>query len=270
MNAPRRLLEDETLAPGLLSDLQRARAHGSDPTFDVEGQLGALRSALDGAVPHAGDSTIPPAAPVAANGVGVKLALVCGGLVTAGALLFLLLPPEAGEGSTASHAASAPPIESAKEAPAPAPVVVENVAPTGLAPTGPAPTGPALTGPAPTGPAPTGPAASVAATPASPSAAQVPPLPSSGLSEIEHLRETRAHLAVSPSRAYELAMQGHDRFRGGILFEEREGLAILALNAMGSSGAPARARAFITRFPSSALVPKMEQIMRQGTVDPAP
>jgi hypothetical protein len=70
------------------------------------------------------------------------------------------------------------------------------------------------------------------------------------LREIAQMREIRASLASEPSKALALAEAGHVTFARGMLYEEREAHAILALTKLGQrDAARQRAKRFLTRSP---------------------
>jgi hypothetical protein len=80
-----------------------------------------------------------------------------------------------------------------------------------------------------------------------------------GPSEAELLESARRLLASNPGGALELAQQHRARFRGGVLAQEREVIAIEALRRLGRSAeADARADAFERAFPNSAHRRKLD------------
>lgn len=82
---------------------------------------------------------------------------------------------------------------------------------------------------------------------------------SAGPSEAELLESARRLLGSNPSGALELAQQHRARFRGGVLAQEREVIAIEALRRLGRSAeADARAEAFERAFPNSAHRRKLD------------
>ena len=62
---------------------------------------------------------------------------------------------------------------------------------------------------------------------------------------------TRASSGASnPAQALTLANAGHQEFAGGLLYQEREAIAVLALARMGNTAAArSRGKAFLSRFP---------------------
>jgi hypothetical protein len=78
--------------------------------------------------------------------------------------------------------------------------------------------------------------------------------------EIAELARIRALLATDPEQAYRLANAGHRRFVSGILRQEREGLAILALYQMGRRAeATRRSERFLESYPRSPLRAQLER-----------
>ena len=72
--------------------------------------------------------------------------------------------------------------------------------------------------------------------------------------EVKHLGEVRRLLASNPAAAAAKADEGHAKFNGGMLYQEREAVAISALARAGRGGeARTRAGAFLKRFPTSPL-----------------
>jgi len=124
-------------------------------------------------------------------------------------------------------------------APPPPPAAVVTPAPVQPSPT-PEPS-PKVEAPP---PAPAPPAPSVSAKPQStkPTLAE----------EVKHLAEVRALATGDPAGAARKADEGHKRFSGGMLYQEREAVAITALARAGRAGeAKARAGRFLSQFPKS-------------------
>ncbi|MCA9596222.1 MAG: hypothetical protein KC776_23065 [Myxococcales bacterium] len=68
--------------------------------------------------------------------------------------------------------------------------------------------------------------------------------------EVAQLAKARAALASNPAQALTLANAGHQEFAGGLLYQEREAIAVLALARMGNTAAArSRGKAFLSRFP---------------------
>ncbi len=84
--------------------------------------------------------------------------------------------------------------------------------------------------------------------------------------EIQQLADIRRQLSQSPSEALRLAEQGHREFAKGMLYQEREALAIRALARMGQvAQARTRTQQFVARFPKS---PYAEQLQRETGLQP--
>jgi hypothetical protein len=80
--------------------------------------------------------------------------------------------------------------------------------------------------------------------------------------EIAHLGSLRQVYRTNPTAAIGLAREGHKKFPQGMLYEEREALLILALSQAGQSDeAGQRAVDFRARFPRSAFISKMRQMV---------
>src|SRR5262249_43904909 len=84
-------------------------------------------------------------------------------------------------------------------------------------------------------------------------------LPANPRSEAALLRQARELLPVDPARALELTRQDEREFPNGQLAQERETIAIEALERSGRTDeARARARAFEARFPDSVHLRKVD------------
>ncbi|HEU4533351.1 MAG TPA: hypothetical protein VFS00_04505, partial [Polyangiaceae bacterium] len=83
--------------------------------------------------------------------------------------------------------------------------------------------------------------------------------------EVAHLARARALAASDPAAALRLADEGHRSFSRGVLYPEREALAIDCLRRSGRRGeAQARAQRFVKRFPRS---PFAEKIRRENGLE---
>jgi hypothetical protein len=79
--------------------------------------------------------------------------------------------------------------------------------------------------------------------------------------EIDHLARVRALLESDPRAAYELAQAGN-RTLSSMFREERDGLSVLALDAVGDRArARALAKRFLSRHPSSPLRERIEALL---------
>jgi hypothetical protein len=105
-----------------------------------------------------------------------------------------------------------------------------------------------------------------AATPeAEPSTAHTPRTTTDGNShlrnEIAELAQIRSLLARDPRAAYRLAQSGHRAFPAGVLYHEREALAIQALWSLGErQRARGRASLFLTRYPQSPFRARIQAL----------
>jgi hypothetical protein len=88
--------------------------------------------------------------------------------------------------------------------------------------------------------------------------------------EVAQLGRIKQLLPHAPQQAYRLAQAGHREFRAGMLRQEREGLAILALWQL-ARGAEAgqRTRAFLARYPESPLREQLAQRLERAGEPPA-
>jgi hypothetical protein len=82
--------------------------------------------------------------------------------------------------------------------------------------------------------------------------------------EVAQLGRIRQLLERDPRQALQLAQAGHREFGRGLLHQEREGLAVIALWRLGRSDEAAeRTRAFVARYPQSALREQVERLERE-------
>lgn len=273
MKAPERFLEQSNLGDLMRADLNAAREQSHDPSFDVDAGLVTLKRALDGSSGGGGSGSTPPSTPskeVARSGAPSggssapinlpKLFLLAGTFGAAGLLLWFGLSQR----SPVERAASLPVHHESRETMG-APGTPDLSPPDGSEgdeAVSPRPAQPSLNAPAQkSGANLPAPPALLDSSPA-PATRQEVAAPSPKMSEVAHLAEVRRALASDPNRALALATEGHQQFQSGFLFEEREGLAILALQKTGrSSEAKSRARAYQRRFPKSALLPSMSELL---------
>lgn len=226
---PRRLLEDPELSELLRDDL-RVASKDADVGFDTSAGLDRLRAAIGGAPPA------PPDGGVTAAASGTTKALIFGGIglgIVAAITIGLTRPKDAPSVVTSapSVAPNAPVVAPPSSKPiASAEVSIDDL-PKELAPT----------------PAPS---------------ASVPQSPEERLrAEMKQLAEVRS---APPARALQLANEGHQRFKSGIFYQEREALAISALVKLGRSGeAQTRARTFLSTFPRG---PYAERVRREAGI----
>lgn len=224
----RRLFEDPQSPTELRNDLLRSREAGQD--YPIADKLTQLRAALED----------PARDPLARSGQGAdavrqltwsavhpgwKLAAL---LALGGAAALVLRPATRDLPPTMST------LPQAAEAAPPPPPAAEVVPPP---------------------PAPPPPAAEVAPPPAADEPSEAPDeQDSSSRREIAQLVRIRALLQQDPQAAYRLAQRSEREFPRGVLREERQALAIVALHRTGKrAAATAQARAFFERFPQSPM-----------------
>jgi hypothetical protein len=84
--------------------------------------------------------------------------------------------------------------------------------------------------------------------------------------EVAHLKQVRLASKSNHQEALRLAREGHQRFPGGLLHEEREGLLILSLQKLNQvEEAKQRAALFKSRYPKSALLPQISSRLHQAS-----
>jgi hypothetical protein len=252
MKAPPRLIDDASVAPELRADLERAAS--SEHAYDVAAGLATFQAAIGSAgelVPHAADAAASGQAAQAGTAAvttkgalfgaaGAKVTLATVGVVAVVAVSVATLPRQ-----EASKPAPVPPPTAAPAKPQPTflPAAAEPSAAEQPAPVPGEVAAPALSG-------------------------SVPPHRAGKGSKDQALRreialvgEMKAALASDPARTYELSQQATRELGRGMLHEEREALATLALFQLGrSEPAARRARAFLDRYPKSALRERLEPI----------
>src|SRR5205085_9990249 len=89
--------------------------------------------------------------------------------------------------------------------------------------------------------------------------------------EAQLLQQAQAGLADDPALALAQATEHARRFPGGALSQEREVIAILALQKLGRlDEARARAERFLARYPASAHRRRMEALVGGGSAKDSP
>lgn len=240
MSAPKRLLEDPETASALRADLQAAASH--QVNFDMAAGLARFEATL--------------ATGSAASVTGLKAILVklgVAGVIVGGAVLGVALVA----GNDAEPSASVPtpvsvtppvapvapahPVPSTANEPSSAETAVEQI---------PAPT-PNLRRTAKAAPKP--------AAPTAPSAETRDDLLQR---EVQQLRQIRQLVAANPGQALALANEGHGTFRGGVLYQEREALALQALSALGRRGElETRGERYLRAFPNGSFSTRVRQLL---------
>ena len=82
--------------------------------------------------------------------------------------------------------------------------------------------------------------------------------------EVAHLKSVRQALAGDPTRALQLANAGHAEFQGGVLYQEREALALQALNALGQSAElQQRGDRYLKSFPSGSFSDQVRGMLKR-------
>lgn len=271
MNAPRRLLDDPSAPEALREDLRVAAE--AEPRYDAERGLLALQAAvatlghgapLAEGVHQAASSATQAAGSASATGQAAAAAKLGGALAGASGakLTIAALATALGLAGTVAWISRAP------EAPATRPVPA-TVAPAAAPVPAPAVAPAAAEAPAPVE-APALPATAEATpVPAAPHAARphhggavAPVDPDLALrNEIDHLARVKALLERDPKAAYQLAQAGN-RTLSSMFRQERDGLAVLALDAAGEHARARRAaRLFLTRHPDSPLRERIAELL---------
>ena len=265
---PIRLRDDPEVRADLRKSLARESA-STPPAYDAAAGLGRLQAAIAaGAAPLLVRSDNPPAPadapldprPFAPRGWIWKVGTI--GLATVGAVISLSRVHLAVRSSSADVApvpvapvVIAPPAEPSVPEPATPPETVaraENTAPTPIAE------------PHKASSAKSGFAAHVA--PRTPTAPAEAPADDRLRQEVANLAQIKAAGSDS-ARVVALADEGNRKFTGGILAEEREASAIVALSRLGRTAeADKRAAGFLERYPRSSFAERvrMERTLTHG------
>jgi len=229
---PPRLFDDPAVADEVREALHQMADQSPQP-YDAAAGLARFQAAIgSGGSSGGGGGTGSPGAP--GLGLGKTLALGAGGLGLAGAIVVAVLGLRTND----------PPASVTLPAP------VEVAAPASSA--------------APTSSSTDVPVITPESLPTAERSARV--APSSAIKskdelyreELEHLARLKSVAGSSPAEAVRMADEGHARFTRGMLYQEREAIAIRSLSRAGQSGAArSRAERFLARFPKS---PYAEQI----------
>lgn len=253
MSAPKRLLEDPETAAALRADLEAIASH--QVNFDLSAELARFEASL--------------VAGSAAATAGVKptltlLKLGMAGVVAGGAVLGVVLLSS----NDPKPVVTPPPTLSVPAAPAktPSSVTLRTTAPSSA---------PSLSAAPEAATADAGdPKAIVPRRPATPAArpsrkaASAPAAPAAESRddllqrEVQQLRQIRQLVGANPSQALALANEGHGTFKGGVLYQEREALALQALSALGRrSELEARGDRYLRAFPNGSFSSRVRQLM---------
>jgi hypothetical protein len=268
MKPPPRLLDDPQAASALRDDLQRVKAAQSN--YDLAAGLVGLQSAIAAgslAPPAAAASTAPSAAAAHGAGtaaqaagatmsagllgaLGAKLAaVVVGGVAVAAATVTAIhwnaRPAEPLQARGAAAQPSGPGSTGVPSTVVRAPAVASATAEVAA---------PSATRPA-EAVVPLQPVTGAVANTASQRPRFAADAPSDAVRrEIAQLGLIKLALEQDPGKAYRLAQAGHRTFAKGVMTQEREALAILALFRLERRAeAQRRAQAFLERYPQSPL-----------------
>jgi hypothetical protein len=100
-----------------------------------------------------------------------------------------------------------------------------------------------------------------------PVAAEEPAAPSRSellSQEVAHLRSVRKALASDPAQALSLANAGHKDFRKGVLYQEREALALQALSALGrQTELRRRGQLYLEAFPNGSFSEQVQRMLER-------
>lgn len=254
MSAPRRLLEDPETAEALRTDLQAAATH--QVNFDMTAGLARFEAAL------AQNAAAASTSGLKATLLKLGVAGIIGGAAVGVALY-------AGEDSKPAE-----PVQTAAP-PAPAPVRPQQASkPLVQAPVPEEKPVPAAEEPV-AAPKPQPAAAPKRAAVASerPAKVEAKPAPTQNRSdtqsrddlldqEVQQLRQIRQLAASNPARALAMANEGHVRFKGGVLYQEREALALQALSNLGRrSELQQRGERYLKAFPNGSFSNRVRQLL---------
>jgi hypothetical protein len=82
--------------------------------------------------------------------------------------------------------------------------------------------------------------------------------------EVAHLKSVRQALAGDPARALGLANAGHAEFKAGVLYQEREALALQALNSLGRRAElEERGQHYLKAFPSGSFSDQVRTMLKR-------
>jgi hypothetical protein len=255
MSAPKRLLEDPETAAALRADLEAIASH--QVNFDLSAGLARFEASL-AAGSAAAAASVKPALTLLKLGMA---GVVAGGAVLGVALL---------SGNDAS-----PIVAPSQTLSVPVTPSVTPMTPRAPQPSAPSVATPTLSAaPGTATPDAADSAAIVARQPAGATArssrkATPAPLGSTAESrddllqrEVQQLRQIRQLVGANPSQALALANEGHGTFKGGVLYQEREALALQALSALGRrSELEARGERYLRAFPNSSFSSRVRQLM---------
>lgn len=248
MREPVPLHEDPSFDEDLRRDLANVRGLPA-PSFDFDRGLRTLKASVDRQVPLAGAGHGSARSGIWRIVAGVTILCV-------GALLVTRRSPSVEPAPAAADVRSsvtpvedrAPVAERPAQPPDPAPVTSPAALPDAPQLGKPAvrhiASPSATTSPAPPDPAPSAPARHIH-------------------EELVHMRELRARVATDPVAALAMADEGQRRFSSGVFTQEREVIAIEAMQRLGQTEAAKwRAARFLDRHPESPFADKVRLLSR--------
>ena len=257
MSAPKRLLEDPGTLKALRADLQAVAQH--QVNYDVSAGLARFEATLANLGPDLGPHLEPGASQGVAKSALVKAGIVGSvGAAIVGVALYWMESPSS---------EATPPMQTPTE-------LGERVVQPKADPepaksgTGSADEAKVLLPPA-TAPArSSGNFATRAPLPKqvkpAPTEKQAAPVNRSDLlaEEVRQLRKIRESLNQNPAQALAWANEGHARFRRGHLYQEREALALRALDALGRQGElEQRGERYLRAFPNGSFSNQVRQML---------
>ncbi len=248
MSAPKRLLEDPDTLESLRTDLQAAAQH--QVAYDVSAGLARFEASLANLGPDLGPGLDTNGASLGVSKAALVKLGVVGAVGTAlvGVALYSMQQPTVEDRpsptvSTASQSVARPD-------PRPEADAEPSVAPLPVAPTESASEAEPVSPPKRIKPAPI--------------QKQAAPADRGDLlaEEVKQLRKIREALNQNPAQALAWANEGHARFRRGHLYQEREALALRALNALGRrSELEQRGERYLRAFPEGSFSNQVRQML---------
>jgi len=245
VNAPKRLLEDPATAEALRADLQAAANH--QLAYDVSAGLARFEATLANAGAVGGSAGALKSALVKLGVVGAV-----GGVIAAVALYSGQQPDTLPQATGVEEAPSAP-VKPALEPRVPPPA--RQAEPPRQVEPAPSQSHEPRSAPAPKRALPR--PQTIAPT-AEPSRSVLL------AQEVAQLRKIRQTLPGNPAQALQWANEGHAEFRKGVLYQEREALALQALSALGRRAELERRGArYLEAFPQGSFSGQVRQLLDQ-------
>jgi hypothetical protein len=280
MKAPPRLLNDPTVAAELRADLEHVAA--SAPSYDVAAGLAGLQAAIASSAssasqaPAAGQEQLTaqsagasgPGNLVGGSAVGgsagpVSLTGLKAVLIGVGAVTLLTLAGLNGFRALRRDEPKPPPATEARSASVPENANSSGVGANANGVSANANRVRAIVAKSSSGQGQAS-AAAMQPTTVEPSDTAANRAPDLLRREIAQLARIKLLVEDDPGRAYRLAQAGHREFKGGMLRQEREALAVLALAKLGDAAqARTRAHDFLVRYPDSPLRDRIQAALRE-------